>query len=59
MKIGILGAMLEEVSSIKKLMVIEKESTIAGRDFLEGKIGDVNVVLTFSRWGKVNNHNPH
>ncbi|MBA2652720.1 MAG: 5'-methylthioadenosine/adenosylhomocysteine nucleosidase [Tatlockia sp.] len=53
MKIGILGAMLEEVSSIKNLMVIEKESTIANREFLEGKIGDVEVVLTFSRWGKV------
>lgn len=53
MKIGILGAMLEEVSSIKELMVISKETTIADRTYYEGKIKDTEVVLVFSRWGKV------
>lgn len=53
MKIGILGAMLEEVSSIKEMMVIENETIIAGRTYYEGRINDVEVVVVFSRWGKV------
>lgn len=52
-KIGILGAMLEEVSSIKEMMVITKENHIAGRIYYEGHIGDTEIILTFSRWGKV------
>lgn len=52
-KIGILGAMLEEVSSIKEMMCISKETSIADRVYYEGKIGAANIVLTFSRWGKV------
>lgn len=53
LKIGILGAMLEEVSSIKQMMVVENETCIAGRVYLEGKIKNKNVVVVFSRWGKV------
>lgn len=53
MKIGILGAMQEEVSSIKKLMKVYKITTLADRDYFEGKINHIDVVLTFSRWGKV------
>ena len=53
MKIGILGAMIEEVSSIKNLMVISRETQIGGREYIEGKIKSIDVVLTFSRWGKV------
>lgn len=53
MKIGILGAMLEEVASIKHLMSISRETQIGGRDYIEGKINNIEVVLTFSRWGKV------
>src|SRR5690606_23738616 len=52
-KIGILGAMLEEVSSIQEMMIIEKTTVIAGREYSEGKIKDLQVVLVFSRWGKV------
>lgn len=52
-KIGILGAMLEEVSSIKEMMIINKESTIGNRNYFEGTINDTEVVLVFSRWGKV------
>jgi len=52
-KIGILGAMLEEVSSIKEMMIINKETTIANRNYIEGTINDIEVVLVFSRWGKV------
>ena len=53
MKIGILGAMIEEVKLVKELMVIVNESCIANRVFYEGRIGQHDVVLTFSRWGKV------
>ena len=53
MKIGILGAMPEEISSIKDLMVIGRETNIASRIYSEGKIGNTDVVLVFSRWGKV------
>ena len=53
MKIGILGAMLDEVASIKHLMVISRQTDIGGREYIEGKINGIDVVLTFSRWGKV------
>jgi adenosylhomocysteine nucleosidase len=53
MKIGILGAMLEEVATIKDLMIISRETHIGGREYVEGKINSIDVVLTFSRWGKV------
>jgi len=53
LKIGILGAMLEEVLSIKELMNITKETVIAGRTYSEGTINNIEVVLVFSRWGKV------
>lgn len=53
MKIGILGAMTEEVSCIKSIMVISSQKEIGGRTYIEGTISDTEVVLTFSRWGKV------
>lgn len=53
MKIGIMGAMEEEVAKIRDLISIEKISTIGKRTFIEGTIGEHEVVLTFSKWGKV------
>ena len=53
LKIGILGAMLEEVSSIKEMMVVDRETSVAGRIYSEGRINDIEVVVVFSRWGKV------
>ena len=53
MKFGILGAMPQEVDLIKSLMTGCKESVRAGRTYYEGHIGEHEVVLTFSRWGKV------
>jgi adenosylhomocysteine nucleosidase len=35
------------------MMSIEKETTVAGRVYSEGTINGTNVVLVFSRWGKV------
>ncbi len=53
LKIGILSAMLEEVSSIIEMMIVDRETTIAGRVYSEGRINDKEVVVVFSRWGKV------
>lgn len=53
MKIGILGAMPEEISSIKDLMTDTREVVVGNRVFIEGYIRDREVVLVFSRWGKV------
>src|SRR3954451_16051531 len=52
-KIGILGAMHEEISAIKEILILNKETTIAERIYYEGRINDTEVVLVFSRWGKV------
>lgn len=53
MKIGILGAMPEEVSCIEKLMEVSNRKEIGSRTYVEGTISNIDVVLTFSRWGKV------
>jgi adenosylhomocysteine nucleosidase len=53
MRIGILGAMPEEVKSIKDMMVIKTETHVGDKIYYEGSISEVDVVLTFSRWGKV------
>ena len=53
MIIGILGAMKEEVASIKEMMVINKEVIYGSRVYIVGAIGEDEIVLTFSRWGKV------
>ncbi len=51
--IGILGAMIEEVQSIKNHMTEVKTRTLGGRDYYTGKLYGVDTVLAFSRWGKV------
>jgi adenosylhomocysteine nucleosidase len=53
MKHGILGAILEEVAAIKHLMVVERETNLGGRTYIEGTLNSHHVVLTFSRIGKV------
>jgi adenosylhomocysteine nucleosidase len=53
MTLGILGAMHEETAAIHDLMANVQEIEYAGRNFSKGKIGDQDVVLVFSRWGKV------
>ncbi|MDP3559402.1 MAG: 5'-methylthioadenosine/adenosylhomocysteine nucleosidase [Legionellaceae bacterium] len=53
MKVGILGAMLDEVKSIKQLMIIDRETQVGDKVYIEGSINSIDVVLTFSRWGKV------
>src|SRR5690625_4795952 len=54
MKIGIIGAMDEEIEDIQKLMSDKKEVSIANVLFIEGKMENQHVVLLKSGIGKVN-----
>ena len=53
-KIGIIGAMVEEVNSLKKAADIMKTTAIAGMDFCEGRLEGKNVVIVQCGMGKVN-----
>jgi len=51
--IGIMGAMHEEVHEIIGLMTKVDSIEIGGRSYFRGKINRQDVVVVFSRWGKV------
>lgn len=51
--IGIMSAMLEEISSIIEKMKIEYTEEIGGRQFHIGTLYNKPVVVVFSHWGKV------
>jgi adenosylhomocysteine nucleosidase len=51
--IGIMGAMPEEIAGVLELMTDVTENHIGMRTYHKGKINNTNVVLVFSRWGKV------
>lgn len=53
-KVGIIFAMEEELSSLKKYIKIEKEYNIFNLKFYEGKINGVHCILVKSGIGKVN-----
>lgn len=53
-KIGIIGAMEEEVSALKEKMQIEEQRMIAGMDFCKGTCEGQSVVVVRSGIGKVN-----
>lgn len=53
MKIGILGAMSEETEALLEKFTVTKKREIGKRLFHQGKWEDHEVVVTFSRWGKV------
>ncbi len=53
MKIGIIGAMREEVEKLIAEMICEKQTVKGKRTFYEGSLYGKQVVLVFSRWGKV------
>jgi adenosylhomocysteine nucleosidase len=53
MKIGIMGAMPEEVAILLEQMQNKTSTTLGGREYTEGKLHGADVVLVFSRWGKV------
>ena len=52
--IGIIGAMDNEVDTLKKAADIKNSTKIADMDFMEGKIGDKKVVIVKCGMGKVN-----
>jgi len=52
-RIGILGAMPEEISGIVSLLKNKTEVTKGMRTYYLGTINNVEVVVVFSRWGKV------
>lgn len=52
-KIGILCAMIEEVADILKSAHITRTIEIGCRTYHEGTINQQDVVIVFSRWGKV------
>jgi len=53
MKIGIMGAMEEEISLFHNKIKILSQETIGLRNYSIGKLHNRDIVLTFSRWGKV------
>ncbi|MHB8392394.1 MAG: 5'-methylthioadenosine/adenosylhomocysteine nucleosidase [Acidobacteriaceae bacterium] len=53
MKLGIIGAMPEEIVRIAEDLEHEKTQTIAGREYHIGRFNGIDTVLVFSRWGKV------
>ena len=53
-KTGIIGAMEEEVNSLKEALSDSKVTTIAGMEFCEGKLDGEEVVIVQCGIGKVN-----
>ncbi len=53
-RIGIIGAMDAEVSTLKDAMSIERRETIAGMEFCVGKLGGCDAVIVQCGMGKVN-----
>ena len=53
MKLGIMGAMPEEVTGIVSELSAAQTRRLGGRDYVSGRLHGVDVVVVFSRWGKV------
>lgn len=51
--LGILGAMPQEIDAILPLMTARRTTARAGREFHRGILFGTEVVVVFSRWGKV------
>ncbi|WP_310602487.1 5'-methylthioadenosine/adenosylhomocysteine nucleosidase [Anaerosporobacter sp.] len=54
MKIGIIGAMEQEVANLKELMQVDRTINKASMAFMSGKLNDKDVVIVRSGIGKVN-----
>ncbi|MBO4798298.1 MAG: 5'-methylthioadenosine/adenosylhomocysteine nucleosidase [Candidatus Methanomethylophilaceae archaeon] len=53
-RIGIIGAMEDEVSALKNAMHLERKEAIAGMEFFVGTLGGCDVAIAQSGMGKVN-----
>ncbi|HYM20973.1 MAG TPA: 5'-methylthioadenosine/adenosylhomocysteine nucleosidase [Candidatus Kapabacteria bacterium] len=51
--IGIISAMNEEIRLLVAHLDVDEKQTIANREYHQGKLFGKDVVLAFSRWGKV------
>lgn len=52
-KIGILGAMKEEIDLVKEMVENRKVVELGNREFITGQINGMDCVVAFSKWGKV------
>ncbi len=52
-KVGIMGALPEEINDVTSLMFDYKEETLGMRTYYSGKINNIDTIVVFSRWGKV------
>jgi len=53
MKIGIMGAMVEEVAKIRSTMYVTNVESRGKREYVSGHLNGHDIVVVFSRWGKV------
>lgn len=53
MKVGLVGAMAEEIDLLRGDLQLSDAVVVGDREYSMGKLYDKNVVLVFSRWGKV------
>ena len=53
MKLGIIGAMPQEIEEIRKDFVQTHSENVGGREYHIGTFAGIDAVLAFSRWGKV------
>jgi len=53
MKIGIIGAMSEEITLLHDIISVDKKNVFADRTFYEGKINNIEVVLVQAKIGKI------
>jgi adenosylhomocysteine nucleosidase len=53
MRIGIMGAMIEEVHHLVEEMRVEHKEIAGGKTYYRGELWGKQVVLAFSKWGKV------
>ena len=53
MRIGIMGAMAEEVSRLLPYLSEATSETLGMREYVSGQLLGKPVTLVFSRWGKV------
>jgi|GEM_PF-2132482 len=51
--LAIMGAMTEEISSLKNEMKAHHQESVGGRDYIVGELFGIETVLVHSRWGKV------
>lgn len=53
LKIGIMGAMIQEVEHLQRTIEQPQRETRGQRDYVSGHMAGHDVVVVFSRWGKV------